>query len=70
MMGGTVIIACRSEDKAMEVRAGASSRETCPVFPTRSDINGAVQPQKMVKSLEISDLGSGGIVLSIRIAKT
>ena len=38
-----------------------------PVFkcPTGSDTNQAVQPQQMVKRLEISDLGSRGIVLLV-----
>ena len=34
-------------------------------FLTRSDINLAVQPQKMVKGLEILDLGGRGTALSI-----
>ena len=38
-----------------------------PVFgvSTWSDTNWAVQPQKMAKRLEISDLGSRGTVLSL-----
>ena len=34
-------------------------------FLTRSDTNRAVRTQKMVKRLEISDLGSRGIVLHV-----
>ena len=44
MMGGTVIIACRSEDKAMEVRA-AKRENRSTVFQTRSDTKRPVQLQ-------------------------
>ena len=43
----------------------ASSRENRSLgFPTKSKTNMAVQPQKMAK-LEIFDLGSRGIVLTM-----
>ena len=34
-------------------------------FPTRPDTNPAVQPQKIARGLEISDMGSRGNVLSV-----
>ena len=39
-------------------------------FPTRSDTNRAVQPQKMAQWLGISCFGSRGINCSIYVAKT
>ena len=35
------------------------------LFPTRFDTNQAVQPQKMARGLEISDLERRGVVLSM-----
>ena len=43
MMGGTVIIACRSEDKAMEVRTMTSQPEPRHEKPVRCFRSGPIQ---------------------------